>query len=111
MNDPEWKTALPGWKYIFPRDHGPHPEFKTEWWYFTGNVRATDGHELGYELTFFRRGMRPPAERDSASSRWIVNDLKFAHFAISDVLGRKFYFLQRQSRGAFGEAGFADQAR
>ena len=51
----EWRVALPGWKYEFPRDHGNHPEFKTEWWYFTGNLAAKDGREFGYQLTFSGR--------------------------------------------------------
>src|SRR5205085_10003103 len=50
----DWKKAEPGWRYEFPRDHHAHPEFKTEWWYFTGNVFDGNGHRVGYELTFIR---------------------------------------------------------
>jgi predicted secreted hydrolase len=88
-----------------------HREFKTEWWYFTGNVFDDAGHRFGYELTFFRRGIRPAAERDPAGSRFIIDDLKFAHFAITDVAGRRFRFQQKSSRGAFGEAGFDEGKR
>jgi predicted secreted hydrolase len=102
----DWKIAEPGWRYEFPRDHHAHREFKTEWWYFTGNLFDTDGHRFGYELTFFRQGIRPAAERDPKVSRFVVDDLKFAHFAITDVDGRQFRFEQKTSRGAFGEAGF-----
>jgi predicted secreted hydrolase len=106
-----WKTAEPGWRYEFPRDHHAHREFKTEWWYFTGNLFDGDDHRFGYEVTFFRQGIQPLAERDPKASRFIVDDLKFAHFAITDVTGRKFQFDQKTSRGAFGEAGFDEGNR
>jgi predicted secreted hydrolase len=106
----EWKIAEPGWKYEFPRDHHAHPEFKTEWWYFTGNLFDQEGQRFGYELTFFRQGIRPAAARDPNASRFIVDDLKFAHFAVSDVNGRQFRYEQKMNRGAFGEAGFDDPA-
>ena len=119
----EWQQALPGWQYRFPQDHAIHPDFKTEWWYFTGNLQDERGHAFGYELTFFRQGVLPPAEHEvlaengSAPSRFVQNDFKFAHFAVSDLSGGKFHFTQKISRGAFGEAGFgvanvkaADQA-
>ena len=101
-----WKLALPGWTYEFPRDHRQHPEFKTEWWYFTGNLHDGQGRRFGYQLTFFRQGIRPPSARGAETSRFIVNDLKFAHFAISDAAGKRFHFGQKLSRGAFAEAGF-----
>ncbi|MDP9099814.1 MAG: carotenoid 1,2-hydratase, partial [Verrucomicrobiota bacterium] len=107
----DWKTAEPGWKFEFPRDHHAHRQFKTEWWYFTGNLFDQDGHRFGYELTFFRQGIRPAAERDPSASHFIVDDLKFAHFAITDVRDRQFRFEQKTSRGAFGEAGFDDGQR
>ncbi|HSV63573.1 MAG TPA: lipocalin-like domain-containing protein [Chthoniobacterales bacterium] len=107
----DWKIAEPGWRYEFPRDHHAHREFKTEWWYFTGNLFDAEGHRFGYELTFFRHGIQPAAERDPNASRFIVGDLKFAHFAITDVSDERFRFDQKTSRGAFGEAGFDDGNR
>ena len=104
--DADWRIAEPGWSYEFPRDHHAHPEFKTEWWYFTGNVADAEGHRFGYELTFFRQGITPLAARDPNASRFVVNDLKFAHFAMTDVAKQRFRFEQKMSRGAFGEAGF-----
>ncbi|MGC3991157.1 MAG: lipocalin-like domain-containing protein [Chthoniobacteraceae bacterium] len=103
-----WQSAQPGWSYQFPRDFGPHPDFKTEWWYFTGNLRAPDGHEFGYELTFFRQGV---AKNPPPGSCFVVRDLRFAHFTISDLTGGHFYFQEKTSRGAFGEAGFGDGSR
>ncbi len=98
---------MPGWSYAFPRDHGPHEDFKTEWCYFTGNVRDGKGRRFGYELTFFRQGLRPPNQSLETTSRFIVSDFKFAHFALTDLEGKQFYFRQKISRGAFGEAGFS----
>ena len=107
----DWKTAEPGWQYQFPRDHRAHFDFKTEWWYFTGSVFDNEGHRFGYELTFFRQGIRPKAQRVPNSSRFIVDDLKFTHFALTDVSKQDFRFEQKTSRGAFGEAGFDDGKR
>jgi predicted secreted hydrolase len=102
----EWRTALPGWDYQFPRDHHVHSDFKTEWWYFTGNLFDNSGRRFGYELTFFRQGIVPPANRAPERSRFVVNDLKFAHFTITDASGRRFRFYEKASRGAFRDAGF-----
>ena len=103
-----WRRAEPGWKFDWPRDHAVHPDFKTEWWYFTGNLRATDGRRFGYQVTFFRQGVRAPDERAAAQSRFVVDDLKFGHFTITDVGAKQFHFSQQLLRGAFGEAGFGD---
>lgn len=99
-----WRLALPGWKYEFPRDHGLHADFQTEWWYFTGNLIDENGRFWGYQLTFFRQGAYKGQEPQR--SRFIVRDLKFAHFAVSDLGGGLFRFAQKTSRGSFGEAGF-----
>jgi predicted secreted hydrolase len=97
---------MPGWIYKFPRDHGAHPDFKTEWWYFTGELHAADGREFGYELTWFRQGVMPG--RPEGASRFVVRDFKFAHFAVSDEGAGRFDFAQKISRGAYGEAGCGD---
>ena len=107
----DWKIAEPGWQYEYPRDHRKHTEFKTEWWYFTGNLFDSTDRRFGFELTFFRHGIRPPAERDGDRSRFVIDDLKFAHFTITDVSKRGFRFEEKTSRGAFGEAGFDDGNR
>ena len=107
----DWQTAEPGWNYEFPRDHYLHEKFKTEWWYYTGNLTDDQGRRFGYELTFFRQGIRPLAERKATTSRFVVDDLKFAHFSLTDAAGKKFLYHQKASRGSFGEAGFADKNR
>jgi len=102
----DWKLALPGWRYEFPRDHFIHPEFKTEWWYITGHLAGDRGDRYGFQLTFFRQGLRPDSARHGETSRFLVQDLKFAHFAITDLSAGQFHYQQKLSRGAFDEAGF-----
>ncbi len=100
-----WQRALPGYTYEFPRDHFAHPDFKTEWWYFTGNVEApSTGERYGFQFTIFRQGIRPPGERDAATSRFVVDHFHFAHLAVSDIGRRRYHSEQRTTRGAFGEA-------
>ncbi len=106
-----WQTAEPGWKYEFPRDHHRHSGFKTEWWYFTGNLTNDRGRRFGYELTFFRQGIRSPGEGAGTTSRFIIDDLKFAHFTVTDAAGKQYFFHDKVSRGSFGEAGFDEGAR
>ena len=89
--------------FVFPRDHGPHPEFKTEWWYFTGNLFAEDGRRFGYQLTFFRSALTPvPSSR---RSDWGTNQIFMAHFAMTDPVDERFYFQERFSRAALELAG------
>lgn len=107
----EWKPALPGWDYSFPRDHGNHDGFKTEWWYFTGNLQDATGREFGYQLTFFRQGIIPPGKHPEATSEFLARDIYFAHFAVSEISDGRFHFAQRLSRGTFDEAGLGDKNR
>src|SRR3954466_7129936 len=86
-----FQPALPGYDYAFPRDHGTHDEYKTEWWYYTGHLTAVDGHRYGFELTFFRVGVEASSEQ-RAASRWDLRNLSLAHFAITDVDGRAFRY-------------------
>ena len=91
--------------FQFPLDHGPHNDFQTEWWYYTGNLTATDGQRFGYQLTFFRRALLPGQERVERESSWAAEQVYLAHFALSDVDSGKFYFDERLARGAAGLAG------
>lgn len=104
----DWRISKPGWDYEFPRDEFSHPDFKTEWWYFTGNLATTsDGRRFGYQLTFFRQGVRSPAERAQVqtTSKFVTDHIWFAHFAISDLDRNQFRATERFSRGSFDEAG------
>jgi predicted secreted hydrolase len=95
--------ALAPRAFNFPRDHGPHLDYQTEWWYYTGNLDLADGRHVGYQLTFFRRGLSPAApERASAFG---TNQIYFAHFAVTDVSGGQHQSFERFSRGAAGLAG------
>jgi predicted secreted hydrolase len=108
----DYKVALPGYRYQFPRDHFNHPDYRTEWWYYTGNVRAADGHRYGFELVFFRQGQgqeRKPSENPSA---WRVDDLYLAHLALTDIDGGRFRYFKRLNRAGPGIAGVSfDESR
>jgi predicted secreted hydrolase len=98
----QYRKALPGYRYEFPRDHFDHPEFQTEWWYYTGNLKSSDGHRFGFELTFFRQAVNRDTARDKP---WDVRDLYLAHLALSDLDGGEFYHAERTSRAGPGLAG------
>jgi predicted secreted hydrolase len=95
-------------EFVFPDDHGAHPGFKTEWWYYTGNLFTEDGRQFGYQFTIFRNQLNPPTnEQDTlaTSTKWDTNQLYLGHFAISDVKNDDHIFDERYSRGAAGLAG------
>jgi predicted secreted hydrolase len=94
--------AEPGYTYQFPKDHFTHPCFRTEWWYFTGNMITPEGRAFGFELTFFREGVENTYPNPS---RWRVDDLYIAHFAISNLEDEEFYFYEKLSRAGVGLAG------
>jgi predicted secreted hydrolase len=139
-----FRQALPGYRFEFPRDHFAHPDFQTEWWYYTGNLRTADGRQFGFELTFFRQAVdrsakapttqpsgRPPdassdlsasaldrsasvpdspakpptTQRQFRPSVWDIGDVYLAHFAMTDIEGRKFHHDSRVNRPGPGVAG------
>src|SRR5262245_36728510 len=65
--------------FAFPRDHGPHPEYATEWWYYTGNLDSEDGRHFGFQLTFFRSALAPAAP--ARASDWATTNIYMAHFS------------------------------
>lgn len=89
--------------FSFPKDFGPHPEFQTEWWYYTGNLSTKGGRDFGYQLTFFRRALS--SDKVKRASNWGTRQIYFAHFALSDIKNEKFYSSEKWSRGAAGLAG------
>jgi predicted secreted hydrolase len=99
--EPAYRLAVPGYAYGFPRDHGSHPDYKIEWWYFTGNLDGAEGTRLGYELTFFRLGTE---RRSRNPSVWNVEDLYVAHFALSHLSDGRFSFFERVNRAGPGIA-------
>src|SRR5580704_16493226 len=101
----QYRVALPGYRYEFPRDHFSHPDFQTEWWYYTGNLKSAEGHKFGFELTFFRQAISRDPTKTAA---WDVRDLYFAHLALSDLDGEKFYHAKRTNRSGPGIAGASE---
>lgn len=91
-----FELARPGYKYSFPKDHGSHDNFKTEWWYYTGNLKGDDNNQYGYELTFFRSALN--LDRPVQNSIWAMPDIYMAHFAVTDVNSKKFYTKSRLQR-------------
>ncbi|MDZ4733720.1 MAG: lipocalin-like domain-containing protein [Nitrospirota bacterium] len=102
----EFRIATEGYRYAFPSDHGAHDEFRTEWWYYTGQLATKDGRPFGYQLTFFRRGM-PRDQTKTLPSQWAVTQLYLAHFAVSDLSKGRFHFSEKISRAGLGKAGAA----
>ncbi len=92
-------------EFQFPADYGAHPNFQTEWWYYTGNLEASDGRHFGYQLTFFRRALLPPSEATPRPSDWATQQVYMAHFAVTDVAADHFQAFESLSRGAAGLAG------
>jgi len=117
--------------FSFPEDHGPHPRFRHEWWYVTGNLDSARGERFGFELTIFRVALAPPGERgtavgggtgaaggtgaggaaatSNAVSAWRTRQVYVAHFAITDVAHGEFHSASRYSRDALGLAGAQTQ--
>ncbi|MFZ5517286.1 MAG: lipocalin-like domain-containing protein [Candidatus Zhuqueibacterota bacterium] len=90
-------------EFSFPRDHGPHPDFQSEWWYFTGNAANPAGERFGFQFTLFRSALTPDSLR--RTSAWATNQIYMAHFTVTDAAANRFYFFERFSRGAPGLAG------
>jgi len=89
--------------FRFPADHGPHAAYRTEWWYFAGNVVTPEARHFGYQLTFFRVALAPDAAE--RASRWGASQMYMAHFTVTDTAGGRFHPRQRLARGAAGLAG------
>lgn len=114
-----YEPAVPGRVLSFPQDHYSHPDFKTEWWYYTGHLETESGKSYGYQVTFFRFGLRdrqkegkndpPRFEFPHRGERVepLFTDLYMAHFALSDKQEKKFLFRERANRGVGGKAGAA----
>ncbi|MEO6259488.1 MAG: lipocalin-like domain-containing protein [Thermoanaerobaculia bacterium] len=103
------QTFLParaGYEFSFPRDHGSHNEYQTEWWYYTGHLRTESGKRYGFELTFFRVGVVPP--RTIQQTRWDLRNLALAHFALTDIDGKAFRYSEKLNRSSPFTAAASD---
>ncbi|HLU06011.1 MAG TPA: lipocalin-like domain-containing protein [Woeseiaceae bacterium] len=92
-------------EFSFPADHGPHPEYRNEWWYVTGNLDAAGGERFGFELTIFRFALVPPDKDRQAESAWATDQVYIGHFALTNVEAERFHVAQRYARNALGLAG------
>lgn len=92
-------------EFDFPEDHGPHPGFRNEWWYLTGNLESEGGRRFGYQVTFFRMALSPEDEALPPESAWDGNEIWMAHAALTDVAGGRHLALERFSRENPGLAG------
>jgi predicted secreted hydrolase len=101
-----YQLALPGRKLAFPADHYSHPDFKTEWWYYTGHLESESGKRYGYQVTFFRFGLRD-RQGEINDKPPLFTELYMAHFAVSDIGRKKFLFRERINRGYREKAGAA----
>ncbi len=102
-----FKEALKPRAWSFPRDHGRHDGFRTEWWYFTGNLSTPDHRPFGFELTFFRTSLAPSAEH--RASKWATTDLYFAHAHVADILAKRYVVADESSRARQGLAMASDR--
>ena len=100
-----FEKAIEPRDFVFPDDHGPHPGFRNEWWYVTGNLDGDGGRRFGFELTIFRFALTPALP--PAESAWRSNQVYIAHFAVTDADRERFFAAERFSRGALGLAGAA----
>lgn len=107
LDEQGFQLAVPPYTFEFPRDHAAHPNFRTEWWYYTGHL-AGGGETFGYELTFFRVGL--PRLRAASASAWAARDLLFVHLALTEEGPRRFRQFEAARRAALGLAG-ADSTR
>lgn len=105
LEEPRFRPARAGWQFEFPRDHGAHPEFRTEWWYFTGHLTVAGGRRAGFEVTFFRVGVDPAAS--SSPSAWHLRDIAIAHFAVTDLSRGEFRYYEKLNRASPYTAGAA----
>jgi predicted secreted hydrolase len=101
----DFRPVVPGYRFQFPRDHFDHPDFRTEWWYYTGNLQGHDGHRYGFELVFFRQAQHRGTSDNS--STWRADDLYLAHLALSDIDGKRFSYYTRLNRAGPGIAGIS----
>jgi predicted secreted hydrolase len=93
--------VVPGYKMEFPRDHGSHPAFRTEWWYATGWVRTQAGEELGFQITFFRSARDEVAANPS---EFAPREILIAHAAVSDPAKGRLWKAEQVARAGFGLA-------
>jgi predicted secreted hydrolase len=107
--EPQWRQVAGPPELSFPRDHGAHFEYRTEWWYVTGLVADAQQRRYGFQITFFRQGIEPGDPKPGQSSLR-ARQIVAAHLAIADLSKQRFHHAERLRRIAGGLAG-ASQTR
>ena len=102
----EWREITGRPELQFPRDHGAHPETRTEWWYVTGLVDDPAGRRFGFQITFFRQGLAA-GDPEPGSSIFRARQIAAAHLAIADIEAGEFYHAERLRRAGGGLAGWS----
>ncbi|MBX9690007.1 MAG: hypothetical protein K2X27_25070, partial [Candidatus Obscuribacterales bacterium] len=95
---PTFQEASPNFRFKFPADHANHPDYKQEWWYFTGHLFTKEGKRYGYEVTFFRQAVHP-----SIGAKESDETLHMVHFAVTDDEKKKFFYRQKYDSAASGK--------
>jgi predicted secreted hydrolase len=103
MDTSGYARAIGAREWQFPADYGAHPDFQTEWWYYTGNLADETGRRFGYQFTIFRRAITPQTYK--TESEWRSNQVYMVHFTVSDIEAEQFYHHQRYSREGADLAG------
>ena len=93
-------VVRPDLQLAFPRDHGSHPDYRTEWWYATGWISTAAGETLGFQVTFFRT--RPDGVDAGNPSAFTPSQVVIAHAALSDRRRGRLWKAQRVARAGFG---------
>ena len=107
ISHPEFETVRESQDFNFPLDHGPHLDYQTEWWYYTGNLAAASGERFGYQLTIFRRGLAPGDTL--RESEFATNQIYFGHLALTDIEQGEHTAFERFERGSTEFAGAAGE--
>jgi len=98
---------------VFPKDHGSHPGYRTEWWYYTGNLEAETGNRYGFQLTFFRSQIIAPGDEKrwpQPPSAWRTRQIYLGHAAITDIFKKRHLQSELMARGTLGMAGVSQEA-
>lgn len=98
---PGFDAPRRGTPLLFPKDHGAHPHFRTEWWYLTANLKGADGASYGVQWTLFRHALEP-----GARAGWDDRNIWMAHAAATSA--QEHLFAQTMARGGVGQAGVTD---
>lgn len=91
--------------FAFPRDHGAHPAFRSEWWYLTGVLATPEGRRFGVQFTLFRQALGPGADADRATNEWRSGQAYLGHFALADLAAERHWHAERLARGHPALAG------